>query len=886
MKKLLFVLLITLCGSAYGHGPMPTFTTSDASHVYVSDDSVGFIFSNDTLWFVQGKMYWGTNATAGADSTYATREWVAAQGYAAGGGGQWTEVDAADDTLYWLAPNLDTALVIESDGSGNSVIKAGQEGDGTATTLKIILDSLAISGDNITDFVGTNLSVDGSGVLNASGGFDYLDEASSGDTTYISTAGGNSRIASSTKWRFKDDIYFGTIAAGYLIPKVDGSANQVLTTNGSGAVTWSTPAGSGDVSKVGTPANNQIGVWTGDGSIEGDADLTFDGTDLTTTGSIIANTGISTLNGSSTSGFVRLYEDSDLGTSYIDLLGPATGLTAPYNFRLPINDGNEDEVLTTDGSGQTSWSAGAAGGMTYLSETDNAAITELGASGGNTSIYFTDSTGMAAQWAVRGWFGGVYTNVLRPRNSNAIHLAGNSTDTIFARGLLMNGYSGNETADSIVPSRYWVDSVATANGGGTDDQTLEEVLSEGFDSSPLTIGDNGHTIAINSSDWDIDATGIITNTAIDADNNTITNIGDGAVDNDITINLATLATTVTITDNEAENEANPIVFVADADPDGGNLGLESDGHLTYTPLTGTVTATEFVGGGAGITGVTATEDNDLESDGADGVATTEIFIGNAANAGTWQSLQGEATMSNNGTVTLSHTALDDQYLELDDELAGDNVVDGSIDASELATSAVATAEILDGTILEVDLDADETAANNDILTFDNTGDNFSWQTLAELGIMPLGGGSFTGAVSTNSTFDTVDVAALAAKVHNEDLRHLRFNITEPNSAFDGDADFCIVPVLPAAITVTRIDVTCDADPTTELDFDLMWADAFIGKANAAVIDEMNTTNGATAITSSFDDATVASGKCIYVIFNEEPDEDITQVCVDVTYTID
>ena len=31
------------------------------------------------------------------------------------------------------------------------------------------------------------------------------------------------------------------------------------------------------VTKVGTPADNQVGVWTGSGTIEGDADLTFDG---------------------------------------------------------------------------------------------------------------------------------------------------------------------------------------------------------------------------------------------------------------------------------------------------------------------------------------------------------------------------------------------------------------------------------------------------------------------------------------------------------------------------------------------------------------------------------------------------------------------------------
>jgi len=34
--------------------------------------------------------------------------------------------------------------------------------------------------------------------------------------------------------------------------------------------------GGGDVTKVGTPVNNQVGVWTGDGTIEGDVDLTWD----------------------------------------------------------------------------------------------------------------------------------------------------------------------------------------------------------------------------------------------------------------------------------------------------------------------------------------------------------------------------------------------------------------------------------------------------------------------------------------------------------------------------------------------------------------------------------------------------------------------------------
>jgi hypothetical protein len=55
------------------------------------------------------------------------------------------------------------------------------------------------------------------------------------------------------------------------------AANQSVRLN-SGGTAWEafTPAtGGGNVTKVGTPVDSQIGVWTGDGTIEGDALLTY-----------------------------------------------------------------------------------------------------------------------------------------------------------------------------------------------------------------------------------------------------------------------------------------------------------------------------------------------------------------------------------------------------------------------------------------------------------------------------------------------------------------------------------------------------------------------------------------------------------------------------------
>jgi len=46
---------------------------------------------------------------------------------------------------------------------------------------------------------------------------------------------------------------------------------------------------------VGTPANNQLGVWTGDGTIEGDSSLTWDGNELAVNGQMFTIMGTGTV---------------------------------------------------------------------------------------------------------------------------------------------------------------------------------------------------------------------------------------------------------------------------------------------------------------------------------------------------------------------------------------------------------------------------------------------------------------------------------------------------------------------------------------------------------------------------------------------------------------
>ncbi len=72
---------------------------------------------------------------------------------------------------------------------------------------------------------------------------------------------------------------------------------------------------------------------------------------------------------------------------------------------------------------------------------------------------------------------------------------------------------------------------------------------------------------------------------------------------------------------------------------------------------------------------------------------------------------------------------------------------------------------------------------------------------------------------------------------------------------------------PEGIIITEWKVSFDANPTDELEFDLKRADAFIGVANAAVVDVLDTTDGASTEDTNANingGAAIANGKCLYL----------------------
>src|SRR3990167_9246992 len=92
--------------------------------------------------------------------------------------------------------------------------------------------------------------------------------------TYAQNSIGGGRNFIASLWRHISSTVLAPLS-NYTTVRVA----EICDENGANCADVSAGIG-GDVSKVGTPVNNQLGVWTGDGTLEGDADLTWDQSDF------------------------------------------------------------------------------------------------------------------------------------------------------------------------------------------------------------------------------------------------------------------------------------------------------------------------------------------------------------------------------------------------------------------------------------------------------------------------------------------------------------------------------------------------------------------------------------------------------------------------------
>lgn len=149
-----------------------------------------------------------------------------------------------------------------------------------------------------------------------------------------------------------------------------------------------------------------------------------------------------------------------------------------------------------------------------------------------------------------------------------------------------------------------------------------------------------------------------------------------------------------------------------------------------------------------------------------------------------------------------------------------------------------------------------------------------------------------GQVSVNTVDKLLGIHNGTKEVAIPLIEHREFSF-DPKAVCDGAVDrlflFKIGAWAPKGITVTGWRASFEADPTTEVDLDLKRADAFIGVANSAVMDVLDTTAGVSSETSFANingGVVVANGKVIYLEFGTAYTETTHQIIFEIEYEIE
>ena len=215
----------------------------------------------------------------------------------ANGGGwrnlfQLHDVDSSDTTTgYVLTRKADGTFDFQA-GSGGGTWGSITGTLSDQTDLQTALDSKVDENVAITGATKTKITYDAKGLVTAGADATTADIADSSNKRYVTDAQltviGNTSGTNTGDQDLSSYLTSATAASTYqpLDTQLTSLAGLSYTGNSLKVVRVNAgetdfelatiSAGSGDVSKVGTPVNNQLGIWTGDGTIEGDSNVTYD----------------------------------------------------------------------------------------------------------------------------------------------------------------------------------------------------------------------------------------------------------------------------------------------------------------------------------------------------------------------------------------------------------------------------------------------------------------------------------------------------------------------------------------------------------------------------------------------------------------------------------
>ena len=377
----------------------------------------------------------------------------------------------------------------------------------------------------------------------------------------------------------------------------------------------------------------------------------------------------------------------------------------------------------------------------------------------------------------------------------------------------------------------------------------------------------------------------------------------------IAVALATLATTVTITDNESTNESNALIFTAGGDVDGGNLGLESDGTLTYNPSTGKVTATGFVGTLTGnVTGNTS---------GTAATVTTAAQT-NITSVGTLTALQVDNININGNAITstagtdLTITPVAGQQIVLDGAIVIDagvvtcatsitstafvGDITGDVTGNADTATALATARTIGGTSFDgsaniavalatlattVTITDNESTNENNALIFTAGGDvdggNLGLESDGTLTYNPSTGivtatgfaGALTGNVTGNLTGNASGTAATVTGAAQTNITSVgtltalqvdNININTNTISTTAGTDLLITPVAGQQIV---LDGTIIIDAGVVTGATSITSTAFVGDITGDVTGNADTATVATTVTITDNESTNENNAIIF-----------------------